>query len=1139
MKISDLPFEFPSAGIKPKAETCTEERSLKELIDEVVHRFPDRTALVGGGHAFTFAELDRFSAAVANFIRSLDHGPETVVAVLCNRGALVPAAALGIMRAGAVYLPVESDVPLARQEIMLAPARVILTDRANIRTAEYFQHKLPGVEQIACLDAADFDRVRDKATELNSTAFWEHVTEAGCDEGWRSLFDGERVADAVLDSLAQNIIEKSGLAQKKNRRVLDIGCGSGMVSKRLIAASTEYTGIDIARNELGRVDTLSEETAVKVHQLEAVDIGFLEDQKYDLINLNGVVESFPGYNYLRKVLALAVDKLADGGVLFIGSVWDINKRDSFRAALKNHAEATGSNSGLIRFDVAAELFLPENFFSAWAAEYDLPLDISVSRPNVACSELSDYRFDVTITKKGSAETLSAKTRFGADDLFALPKSAPPECAPEQAAYIVYTSGSTGRPKGVVVEHRNLLHILKALKPFADGCTRACLVAPLSFDASIQQFAVSLFCGNTLHILSDDERKLPENFYRSVVENQIDLTDMTPAFFNVLVEYLSENRLALPMKKILLAGEVLRPDSVQKFYHIPGNEKVVLYNVYGPTECTVDTSAYPIDIENYNQFSSYPIGQVFDGAFVTIRDKNEKVLPDSVVGEIWISGNGVSRGYLNPPAANAFVEKNGERYYRTGDFGFVEKELVYYVGREDQQVKIRGNRVEIGEVENAIAGCPGVKQVVVVADTFLSGEDKSLAAYVVGPVDLASLKSYLEQLLPPYCVPNYFVPMDELPLNANRKVDKKALPSPHSSTGIAEGRPLRGAVEEQLATVWKKLLGVEVPHADAGFFELGGHSILAVRLIALIEKELGFNLTLSELFVRPTIGGLSELFEGKSVKDNSPVIKLCHCEGGKNLFLFHPVGGSVFCYSELANLLSRTFTVYAVEAAGFSPERTALNTELHRVEDLAAYYLDEILKVESENIIFGGWSFGGLLAYEAACRYEQIQGECGPVLILDSVADNSKAKSVVAKDDVGMLKSLLEELMVFDENHLRSLSREDRLNYLVQCAEECGLLPVGFSSVQMENLLQTYRSNAVAAARYESPTRSDKAILLIRAMEVSESTRHFIHDKYLGWSAFLDEGKISLKWTEGSHETMLSPGLVGNVAKQILEYMNDD
>jgi len=146
VKISDLPFEFPSAGIKPKAETCTEERSLKELIDEVVHRFPDRTALVGGGHAFTFAELDRFSAAVANFIRSLDHGPETVVAVLCNRGALVPAAALGIMRAGAVYLPVESDVPLARQEIMLAPARVILTDRANIRTAEYFQHKLPGDE---------------------------------------------------------------------------------------------------------------------------------------------------------------------------------------------------------------------------------------------------------------------------------------------------------------------------------------------------------------------------------------------------------------------------------------------------------------------------------------------------------------------------------------------------------------------------------------------------------------------------------------------------------------------------------------------------------------------------------------------------------------------------------------------------------------------------------------------------------------------------------------------------------------------------------------------------------------------------------------------------------------------------------
>lgn len=232
-------------------------------------------------------------------------------------------------------------------------------------------------------------------------------------------------------------------------------------------------------------------------------------------------------------------------------------------------------------------------------------------------------------------------------------------------------------------------------------------------------------------------------------------------------------------------------------------------------------------------------------------------------------------------------------------------------------------------------------------------------------------------------------------------------------------------------------------------------------------------------------------------------------------------------------------MYAVEAAGFSPERSALNTELHRVEDLAAYYLDEILKVESENIVFGGWSFGGLLAYEAACKYEKMGHSSGAILILDSVADNRQAKEVAGKDDVGMLKSLLQDTLAFDEDTLRSLPRDEKLAYLVECGEKTGLLPFGFSSVQMENLLQTYRSNAIAAARYDSPSRSNCEILLLRALEISEGSKDFAEDIFQGWSQFVKEDNITLKWTEGSHETMLSPGFVGNVANHILEYLSND
>ena len=1041
------------------------------------------------------------------------------------------------MRAGAVYLPVEPEIPRARKEIMLQPARMIITDSSCLREAEFLCYRIPGITHMLCLDAPEYESVVEKGTELSSVAFWERVAERGSDQAWKSAFDGQDLPAEVVAALASNILQKTELADRLSRKVLDIGSGSGAVARALQAASSHYTAVDLARNELDRVAQLAREMTVKVHQMEAIDICFLTDGGFDLISMHGVVDCFPGYNYLRRVLDHAVAKLADDGVLFIGAVRDLGKLDGFRDALQRYARETGDNAGLIRFDAEVELFVPEQFFTTWATESPVPVEVTVSRPQVPIAELAEYRYDVVIKKSGAASSIPARSRFGTNQLPSRRQGALPACRPEQAAYIVYTSGSTGVPKGVVVEHRHLLHIFRALGPYALGCERVALVAPLSFDASIQQLAVSVAAGGTLYVMSDGERKNPHNFCTSVRRHGLDLCDMTPAFFNVLVEYLVEHKSPLPMRKILLAGEILRPDAVRKFYAVPGNEEVVLYNVYGPTECTVDSTAFCIDFHNHAAFAAYPFGTPLDGVSITIRDRDGRVVPDGENGEIWIAGNGVSRGYLNVQEASAFVTADGCRWYRTGDFGFVRHGLVYYLGREDQQVKIRGNRVEIGEVENAIAGFPGVRQVAVVAGTFDAREEKSLAAYVVGGVDPARLRDYLEQRLPSYCVPSYFVPMVELPLSINRKVDKKALPSPLSLQLGEAGRKPFGMVEEKLADIWRRLLGIESIDADADFFNLGGHSILAIRLAAMLEKELGVHVSLSELFAHPTIAQLAELFAGKARTDNGPVIRLCRCEGGKNLFLFHPIGGSVFCYGELARQLGNKYTVYAVEAAGFSPERTALNTELYRVEDLAGYYLQEILKVETENIVFGGWSFGGLLAYEAACRYEKMGGVCGPVIVLDSVADNSRAKQDAGLDEIDLLKSRLQGGFSFDEEKLRSLPREEKLRYLAQCGEQGGVLPFGFSSVQMENLLQTYRSNAIAAARYEVPTRSDRKILLVRASEISESSRSYVDDVFQGWNAFVNEDNITLKWTGGTHETMLSPGLAGNIAQHILEYLD--
>ena len=1183
MKIADITFGMPRnkaalnpAGVAPEGQPTTLSSSLsaagnampcsssssglsgrwasfEALFCSVVEENPDSLALSGGGKNLSFRELKDFSARIAAFVQAQNYGPEAAVGALCERGAMYLAAAIGIMRAGAVYVPVERELPRPRQEAMLRPVRLLVTDRASLHEAEYHRYRNPNITHVLCLDAPNFAYALESGG-LSSTEYWEHLAELGSDRGWLDDVDARPLDLAQLCRMADSLLQKTGLApnrapgstlgntQAKGKSVLDIGSGSGVVAQALASASSRYAAVEIARNELDRVHALPCDASVSIHRMEAIDICFLDEQ-FDLVVLNGVVDCFPGYNYLRRVLDHAVERLTAGGSIFVGAVRDMDRKDDLRAAIREHALATGDQSALLRFEGSAELFVPRRFFSAWASECPYPIEVKFSPAAPAPSDNGQsgvFRYDVQICRSAHDArphgTRAMRESFGLRDLEACPVAPLAAVRPDAAAYIVYTSGSTGQPKGVVVEHRHLLHIIHALRAFSEGCGTVGLVAPLSFDASIQQLAVSLFCGKPLYVMADEERKNPAALCACARKRGIDLCDMTPAFFNVLVDYLQERHQPLPLRRVLLAGEVLRPDVIQKFYAIPGNEDVVLFNVYGPTECTVDSSSFRIDRANHADFTAFPIGRPFEGVTIFVLDKHQRPVPESVTGEVWIAGAGVSRGYLNGESADAFTEYAGRRCYRTGDNGFIQNGLVYYRGREDQQVKIRGNRVEIGEVEKAVGSFPGVRQVAVVADFYQAGNDKSLAAYVVGALNPVDLRSYLEQQLPPFCVPDYIVPMLELPLSPNRKVDKRALPSPLGRVEAVAGRCPQGAVEQTLAAIWKRLLGMDVSDAEASFFSMGGHSIMAVRLVAMIEKELRVHIAVNELMTHSSIARLAELIEGKAYVRNSPIIKLCHSEDGKNLFLFHPVGGSVFCYSDLARQLDGRYTLYAVEPAGFQAEKTVLNTELHSVQDLAAIYLDEILKVATENIVFGGWSFGGLLAYEAACLFAARGGDPGPVLILDTVLDNTRAKLLAAKDDVELLKNQLHEALAFDADKLRGMNRAERMTYLVKCGEKAGLLPPHFSPAQMENLLQTYRLNAIAAARYDSPTPSDLRILYIRALDFASNPYIDFTDQYQGWSRFLPEKNITLRWTAGTHQSMLSPGLADGVAEHICDLL---
>lgn len=841
--------------------------------------------MVGGDQTLSFAELEHLSRGIADFIQARRYDAPPVVGVLCRRSALYLAAALGIWRGGGVYLPVERDMPTTRQEIMLRPAVLIVTDSADLNAAEYLLYRNAATRHILCLDAARCDDVIKLDNDLSNIAYWEAGRGGGQRPGLAKRRRRHPLPAATLEAMARAVTGALGLEDGRGKTILDIGSGSGTLARTLSRAADTDTAFELARNEIDRLAYVSADAEVKILPLEAIDLDFLDQGDFDAIVLNGVVENFPGYAYLRRVLDAAVARLAEGGRLYLGAVRDLDARDRLREKIREHARRSGNQSSLLSLDATSEMFVPRRVFTDWAAHSRVAVELSF-RPTLAGDPaFADRRFDVTIRKGGRTAIAATPCRFGTDAIADARAQAPaslPPLAPEQLAYIVYTSGSTGHPKGVMEEHRHLLHILAALKDFGDDCERVPLVAPLSFDASIQQVAVSLFRGKTLHILSDEQRKRPEAFRDHVARERVDLADMTPAFFNLLVEHLHETGSPLPIKRILLAGEVLRPNVVRKFYALPGHENGVLFNVYGPTECTVDSSAFRIDHANHQAFAAYPIGAPLDGVEITVHDRNGRRLPDSVTGELWISGAGVSRGYLDGETPDSFVQVDGVRSYRSGDQGFTQNGLVYYRGRDDQQVKIRGNRVEIAEVEKAVAAFPGVRQVAVVAGQFRTGEDKSLAAYVVGDVGIDALATYLARQLPSYCVPDYFVPMVELPLSANRKVDKKALPSPLGGrAAVPGGRPPENAQEQALAALWTRLLGIAVTDATASFFSLGGHSILAIRLVALIEKEMGTHLSLPDLFQNPSVAELAEVLHGKSVTRDGPVIELCRHEGGRS------------------------------------------------------------------------------------------------------------------------------------------------------------------------------------------------------------------------------------------------------------------
>lgn len=465
---------------------------------------------------------------------------------------------------------------------------------------------------------------------------------------------------------------------------------------------------------------------------------------------------------------------------------------------------------------------------------------------------SDSSCKLIIDEDELAAFNSIRSKFGKNNRDAVNK-------PDHLAYVLYTSGSTGRPKGVMIEHRSVVnYVTWALATYVrnDANHNFGLFTSLSFDLTVTSIYVPLLSGGTLQIYSSS-KALPEILAEYTGEKGIaELIKLTPSHIDLLQDPPVGKSC---LKKVIAGGESLMPfhvDTLNKLF--PGIE---IYNEYGPTETTVGSICWKVDKDGRTILIGKPIGNTQ----IYLLNSGAQLVPIGVRGEIYIGGAGLARGYWNNPdlTAEKFVMnpfRPGEMLYRTGDHGrWLPDGNIEFAGRKDQQIKIRGHRVELGEIERMLSQHGKIRAVTVLAKADSNG-NKSLIAYLTGmePLNADELKSYLMQSLPYYMIPSRFVQMKELPLTANGKVDQEALPDPDGAgmAGNVQYIAPRNELEKNMAGIWEAILMKKRIGVRDSFFELGGDSIKILRMMSELRKKTGIELPMGAIYKYNTIEGLS-------------------------------------------------------------------------------------------------------------------------------------------------------------------------------------------------------------------------------------------------------------------------------------------
>jgi amino acid adenylation domain-containing protein len=700
---------------------------------------------------------------------------------------------------------------------------------------------------------------------------------------------------------------------------------------------------------------------------------------------------------------------------------------------------------------------------------------------------------------------------------------------DDLAYILYTSGSTGKPKGVQIRHYNLVNFLLSMQkePGITADDKLLAVTTISFDIAGLELYLPLITGAQLILTNSDTAKDGRLLFDLVKEEQISFMQATPYTWRMMLEAGWEDYLPI---KMLCGGEAMPKDLVSKLIH----RTSALWNMYGPTETTIWSTVKLIKDDEH-----ITIGKPIDNTQVYILDEALNKLKDGSTGEIFIAGDGVGKGYLNRDDLTAdrfindpFSESAETKMYRTGDLGKIrENGDIQCLGRIDHQVKVRGYRIELEEIEHALIKQNGVKEAVVIAREDTPG-DPRLVGYVVlidkeNQTDLKTSITDWQQgllaVLPEYMVPDDFVLMDAIPITPNGKIDRKALPKPDYNIITRQGEYVapRTDIEMQVSKIWQELMGREKISIFDNFFEIGGRSLVAVQIMARIEKLTGKRLPLATLFEHSTIEKLSLRLDVDTKSITWQSLVPIKPKGTKMpLYIVHGAGLNVLLFNALAMNMDEEQPVYGLQAKGLN----GIDEPLDIMEEIAANYNAEIIAQNPDGpYALAGYSLGGTIAYEMARQLMEMGKDVKMLALFDTYAKQTDIYDPFVKRIINriwlFIMKLLYSFVLFAEDPKRTIEYKSlilkrkiiRLYWrLFKGKEE---KQEGFFAYDNE----IDEASAKAKRNYfQKPIN-----ITVDLFKAKKKTFYMADFKYLGWREFALKG-VNVHEIPGEHNTIFAP-----------------